>query len=86
MDYMCNATIVCVCVCTRTRTCASVRACARVTIVVYTVMYAVIGIPRNMQVFNYLLGNLKYRLHVNVQCNYSVCVCARVCVRARACV
>ncbi len=36
------------------------HACACVTIVVHTGMYAVIGILRNMQVFNYL-GNLKYR-------------------------
>ncbi len=81
------------CVCTRTRTCvrehacvrACVRACACVTIVVHTDMYAVTGILCNIQVFNYLLGSLKYRLHV--QCNYvsaRVRVCARACVRACA--
>ncbi len=81
---MFNATIVCVC--TSTRTCTSVHACARVTIVVHTVMYAVICILRNMPVFNYLLGNLKYRLHVHEQCNCSVCVHAYAYVRERACV
>ncbi len=43
--YMCNATILCARVRVRARAC--VRAC--VTIVVYTDMYAVIGILRNMQ-------------------------------------
>ncbi len=69
-----------VCARVRVRARACVRAC--VTIVVQTDMYAVIGILRNVQVFNYLVGNLKYRLQV--QCNYNVC--ARVRVRARACV
>ncbi len=54
------------------------RVSACVTIVVHTVMYAVIGNLRNMPVFNYLLGNLKCRLLVNVQCNYSMCVCTRM--------
>ncbi len=71
---MCNATIVCV------------HAYVCVTIVIHTVIHAVVGILRNMQVFNYL-GNLKYR---HVQCNYNVCarvlVCARACLRACACV
>ncbi len=82
--YMSNATVPCVC--TRMRTCASVRVCACVTIVVHTVMYAVIGILCNMQVFNYLFGNLKYRLHVTEQCNCTVCVHAYAYVRERACV
>ncbi len=46
-----------------------------VTIVVHTVMYAVIGILRNMPVFNYLLGNLKCRLHIHVHNATIVCVC-----------
>ncbi len=61
------------------------RACACVTIVVHTDMYAVTGILCNMQVFNYLLRNLKYRLHAHVQCNYTVCVHAYTYVRERAC-
>ncbi len=86
--YMCNATIVCVHAYTyvRERACAyvnerawvnvqcnySVCANVRVRNHSYTVIYAVIGILRNMQVVNYSLGNLKHRLHVHVQCNYSV--------------
>ncbi len=80
---MYNATIMCAHVRVRARAC--VRACVRVTIVVHTDMYAVIGILRNMQVFNYLLGNPKYRLHVHVQCNYTVCVHAYTYVRVRKC-
>ncbi len=76
---MYNATLICVhaytYVCEHACVRACVRACACVTIVVHTVMYAV-GILRNMQVFNYLLGNLKYRL--DVQCNYNVCARVRV--------
>ncbi len=68
-----------------TRTCASMRACVRVyNLVVHTDMFAVTGILRNMQVFNYLLGNLKYRLLVHVQCNYAVSVHAYTYVRERA--
>ncbi len=54
---MYNATIISV----RPYAYANVRehACACVTIVVHTDMYAVTGILRNMQVFNYLLGTLK---------------------------
>ncbi len=69
VNVQCNYSV---CVCTRMRT--SARVCACVTIVVHTLMYAVIGILRNMPVFNYLLRNLKCRLPVHVQCNYSVCV------------
>ncbi len=61
------------------------HACACVTIVVQTDMYAVTSILRNMQVFNYLLGNLKYRLHVHVQSNYTVCVHAYAYVCEHAC-
>ncbi len=81
---MYNATIMCVHAYAYVRERACVRACACVTIVVHTDMYAVAGILRNMQVFNCLLRILKYRLHVHVQCNYTVRV--RVHVRARACV
>ncbi len=45
----------------------------------------VIGILRNMQVYNYLLRNPKGRLHVHVLCNYTVCVHAYTYVRERAC-
>ncbi len=51
---------------------ACVRACACVTIVVHTDMYAVTGILRNMQGFNYLLRNHKYRIHVHVHCHLHI--------------
>ncbi len=54
-------------------------ACACVTIVVHTGMYAVIGVLRNMKVFNYL-GSLKY-MH-----NATMCVHAYAYVREHACV
>ncbi len=78
---MYNATIICVHAYAYLREHVGVR--ARVTIVVHTDMYAVAGILRNMQEFNYLLGYLKYRL--DVQCSYAVCVHAYTYVRERAC-
>ncbi len=80
--HMCNATILCSC--TRTRACAYVNArvwvnvqcnysvCVHAYVCVTIVIYAVIGILR---IFNYFLGNLKYRL--DVQFNYYVCTRTR---------